>query len=379
MDRLTGCFAAKTTRYTTLVVMSLLFCSRLVFAQSDSIKNQIKADTIALKKLERLNDQAGIVNSCLHIALSYYQLGEFNAHVQYAQRAFDLSKKIGDKKLMAVALVRLGSGYIYISDYPRALNCFLQQLKLLENTGDKLNTAKAQGNIGLIYYYLKNYPEALAYSNKCLHALQQLNDKVWVAASLNNIGGIYLEMGDYANAIVYNMKAIQINTQIRSAKGIGNDLMDIGVAYYKQHDFIKAYQYMRRSEAIYDSLGAKNNMAITLGHLALIYTYAPDSALVVMAIKPSQRFAKAVQLQQQAIALAGITKSRITEADQWKNLTLIYERQQNYKAAFKSLNKYNALKDSIFNDKKRNELSRLYIAYEFDKKAAELRAENAEK
>src|ERR1700761_3881872 len=143
--------------------------------------------------------------------------------------------------------------------------------------------------------------------------------------------------------------------------------------------YVNAFKTLQQAATLYDSLGAKNNSAIALGHLAMLYTNAPDTALVKIGVGPALRFNKALQTEQQALQLACETNSVSTQADQWKNMSLIYEKQGNYKEALKSYRSYTALSDSISNDKKRTEITRLGMQYEFDKKEANLKTENAKK
>ena len=346
---------------------------------SGDLKKGNELDLQSLRQFEQLGDKIGIIKCCLDLSKNYYTVADYFPGLQYAQQAVDLSTGLSDKKWLAQSLNKLGINYVSMADYPKGVTCFLQQLKIVEQLNDKVNVAKALGNIGLIYYYLKKYPDALAYYARCIKVLREMNDQIWVAAALNNIGGVYLEMHDYQKAIEYNKQALDINLVVKSKKGMGNDLMDMGVAYNQLHNYPEAFKCMRQAVAIYDSLDAKNNLSLALGHLAGMYINTPVGALQKAGIAPATRFTKALQFQQKAVRLASEAKSLGNEADQWRKLSSVYEKQNNYKEALKSYRNYSALNDSVFNDKKREEITRLGIQYEFDKKEADLKTENAKK
>ncbi|HTE01929.1 MAG TPA: tetratricopeptide repeat protein [Mucilaginibacter sp.] len=343
------------------------------------LKKGSELDLQSLRQFEQLGDKIGIIKCCLDLSKNYYAVADYFTGLQYAQQAVDLSTELRDKKWLAQSLNKLGINYVSMADYPKGVTCFLQQLKIVEQLNDKVNIAKALGNIGLIYYYLKKYPEALAYDARCIKVLREMNDQVWVAAALNNIGGVYLEMHDYEKAIKYNQQALDINLVVKSKKGMGNDLMDMGAAYYQLHNYPEAFKCMQQSVAIYDSLDAKNNLSLALGHLAGMYINTPVDALQKAGVDPATRFSKALQFQQKAVRLASEARSLGNEAEQWKKLSTVYEKQNNYREALNSYRNYSALSDSVFNDKKREEITRLGIQYEFDKREADLKTENAKK
>ncbi|HJP64281.1 MAG TPA: histidine kinase, partial [Mucilaginibacter sp.] len=150
----------------------------------------------------------------------------------------------------------------------------------------------------------------------------------------------------------------------------------MGVAYGHLNKYEDAFACLNRSIALYDTIGAKNNSSIALGHLANLYLIAPDDVLRKQYIDPAQKMSKALELQLRAVKLAEETKSLSTEADQWRNLSRVYEKQKNYSKALESYRNYSDLTDSISNDKKREEITRLNIRYDYEKKEAALKAEN---
>lgn len=349
------------------------------YAAKSEPKNTLEAQLLAEDVFYQLNDKPSLIKCIIGISISYYSIANYTASLRYASKSVTLALQTGDKKLIATSYASMGISYTWLADYPKAIDYYYKELKIVEDLHDKSLIAKTTGNIGVIYYYLKQYPEALKYYQQCLKILEEEDDKIWVAAALNNIGGVYLETGDYLKAVAYNTKALEINQVLNSKKGIANDLVDMGVAYSHLNNYDDGFDCLLRAIYLYDKIGAKNNSSIALGHVAMMYCDAPPGILLKQGISPIERYNKALQLQQKSVKLAHEAKSLSNEADQLKNLSLIYEKQNNYKDALKSYRSYTLLKDSIFNDKKRTEMTRLSIQYDFDKKEADLKAENAER
>lgn len=340
------------------------------------LKKAISTLFLALKPYQRAGTQADIATCYIRIGYDYYAIADYQASNDYAQRAVNIAKQTGDKKLYVLCLSTLGNSYNLLADYPKAINCYLTQLRLVEEMHDTTYKAKVLGNIGVVYYYLKKYPEALEYYNRCLNALEQVHDKLWIPAALNNIGAVYMDMGDYSRVIDYNQKALTLNRENKSIKGQANDLADMSVAYTHINRYQEAFNCLDKAMSIFQKIGAKNNLSIGAGQMASLYMDAPASVLLKRGLSPSKRLAEAQKWQQKAIELAKATQNVNNEADQWKNMSKVLEGQQDYKGALLSYRNYTALKDSIFNDKKRQELTRLNIQYDFDKKAAALKAKH---
>lgn len=342
-------------------------------------KYALASHLLALNQYKKLNNAKGLAGCYLSIAGDYHNVADNINSFSYGQKALDVALRSGDKLLIAQSYNSIGTSYLGFADYARASEYYYKELKIAEGLGNKSLIAKTTGNLGVVNYYLKRYPESLSYYKRCLDVLEEMGDKLWSAAALSNIGAVYLATKNYPEAISYNQKALAINRVVKSKKGEANDLMDMGVAYGNLKKYDSAFFCLNRSVAFYDTIGAKHNIAESLGHLADLYLTVPDSVLYNRGINPSQRLGKALQIQKEALNTALGTANKNDEADQWKNLGAIYERQKNYKKALESYRNYSNLNDSIFNDKKRNEITRLGIQYEFDKKEAVLKSEFARK
>jgi tetratricopeptide (TPR) repeat protein/two-component sensor histidine kinase len=333
----------------------------------------------ALYKYTFLKDKPQITLCYLNKSKNYYAIGNYSKAFELSKMAEDMAGKTGNKLLLADCFNNSGLNLSYLADYTLAIKYYFRQLKIYEELNNDQGIAKTLGNIGMVYYGLKKYPEAIEYTMKCLPMLKQADNKLLLAAALNNIGGFYLEMGDYKQTIAYNQKALALNHIIKSRKGMANDLMDIGVSYFKLKQYRAAIDTLMQGIALYDSLGAKNNLSIALGHLANLYVDVPAKELVKLGVNPANRLSTALKLQLRSVALAQQTKDLNNESDQWKRLSTIYELNGNNKQALTSYRTYVALRDSISSDKKKQEISRLTIQYQYDKKESALKIINDRK
>lgn len=342
-------------------------------------KNAIIPALLALDQFNKVDDKPGLINCYLKLSTNYYNTANYITALDYVNKALPLAQQTGDKKRVAACYNTLGSCYTLLADYPKASGFYYKELKLADSLQDKSMIAKTTGNLGVVNYYLKNYSVSLKYYNRCLKVLEELGDEIWAGAALSNIGAVYLDTKDYQNAIAYNKRALAINLRLKSKKGEANDLSDMGVAYGHLGKYTDAFACLNRAISLYDTIGSKNNSSSTLGHLADLYLSAPDNILRAQKVEPSKRLDKALEVQMKAVKLALEIHDLNTQADQWKKLSHIYELQKNYSTALNSYRNYAELTDSIRNDKKRTEITRLNIQYDYDKKEAVLKAENQKK
>jgi tetratricopeptide (TPR) repeat protein len=350
-----------------------------IYTVVNDYKNAIPQLDTAINKYTRLKDKPHTALGYLYKSKNYYAVGNYSKAFEISKIAEDIAAATSNKLLLADCFNNSGLNLSYLADYTLAMKYYFRQLKLYEEMNYSPGIAKTLGNIGMIYYGLKKYPEAIMYTLKCLPILEKADNKLLVAAALNNVGGFYLEMGNYKQTIAYNQRALAINHIIKSRKGMANDLMDIGVSYFKLRQYRPAMDTLGQAIALYDSLGAKNNLSIALGHLANLYVDLPEQELVRAGVRPANRLSTALKLQLRAVALAQQTKDLNNEADQWKSLSNIYELKNNYKQALTSYRTYFKLRDSISNDKKKQEISRLTIQYAYDKKESALKIINDRK
>lgn len=75
----------------------------------------------------------------------------FGQAVQYAEEALQITEKTENKKLIALALRKIGNVYHYQSIYEKSVAYYLQALKLAEEAGDTANMALCYNNLGNEY------------------------------------------------------------------------------------------------------------------------------------------------------------------------------------------------------------------------------------
>jgi tetratricopeptide (TPR) repeat protein len=277
---------------------------------------------------------------------------------------------------------------------------------LIKDRADKnaYGMAGDLSSMATIYLYQSNLPQALNYYQQATKILSQIPEtdpknyidrKRDLAAIYGNIGLVYMETGDYAEAIEHFQKAIAAHEKLNNKLGIIPSMGNIGKAYSKQMRFEKAIFYSTKATKLADSLGDKVSYARETGNLAAYYSQIGKAdlglnyGLKAIALNKVLGNTKSIGFNMQNVAEAYAKKGDLEHAkfyglgslkigqdlkmpevqrDASEGLSKLYEKLKLTDSALFYYKKYAMFKDSIDNSKKRDEIARLGIQYEFDKK-----------
>jgi tetratricopeptide (TPR) repeat protein len=276
---------------------------------------------------------------------------------------------------MAVTLNSIGVIYLYLSDYPKALNNYLEALRLYEQTGNEANKAGSYINIGLVYKHLGNYHQSLEYQMKALEISKKMDDLYNVQNELGNIGTLYDNLGDKEKALSFFRQAMAINEKLENNRGIASNLVNTGILYNRSGNYDSASIYLDKALRLYREMNDKYGMSNALSYLSNSYLHASNEVLARRGIEIPQRYAKAIQLQKESLRMAHEIANSSTESDGWQNLSEIYINQKDFANALDAYKKHIAIRDSILSDEKKSAITRMAMQYTFDKKEAATKAE----
>lgn len=290
-----------------------------------------------------------------------------------------------------------------LGKFPEAISNL--NIALLKDRAEKNNYGEAGdlSNIATIYLYQSNFPQALnnyQQAAKILNGITKYEPGIAIirkdeAAVYSNIGLVYMETGDYAKAIVHFEKAMQAHQRLNNPLGIAPALSNIGLIYGKQKNYEKALLYAQKALKLSDSIGDKIGYARETGNLSGYYSslgrYDEALAYGLKAIQLNKELGntKSLGFNMQNTSSAYLYKNKLEEAkvyglgalkigqeikmpeiqrDASEGLSKVYEKKKMPDSALYYYKQYALFRDSISNSRKRDEIARLSIQYDFDKK-----------
>ncbi len=359
---------------------------QLSFNNSDTallISNE--ALHLAEKILSNNQDKSVVEAIKIGVGTSYYQIGsfyddkdEYALSMKFYSKAIEIweellstdnSGKVQKKRIKLQKATTLGNvGIVYRKqgNYPKALEYYLQSLKLDEEIGGKKEIATDLGNIGTLYYKLKDYPKTLDYLFRALKMDEELGNKTGVARHLGNIGGVYGEQNDNVKALDFYMRALNITEEIKSKQGIARNLGNIGSIYYIEKDYNKALDCFLRSLKIREEIGSKILISSGLRSIGMLYT-------------ATKKYSESEDYLKKSLVMAEELGSLDEMRESNLSLSNLFKATGNYSKALAHYEKAMAIKDSLFNSEKDKEVTRKEMTYEYEKKEAESRAEQEKK
>lgn len=320
------------------------------------------------------NNPRGVAAALHNMGISYSNMSQYARALDCQQQAYDICKKLDNEYAMSVIMNSIGVIHLFLSNYPKALDCYFKALRLYEKMEDTLDIGIAYTNIGLVYFHASELKKSLQYQNASLKIFRGLGDEYNTQNTLANIGNVYSDSGRLEKALDFYHQAFEINKKLDNRSGIASCLMNMGSAYYNANDFINANHYLQKALNLYRQLGNNYGAGQSIDYLVNIYLSADNLLLKRLKIPSSLRLPLAMQLQQEGLKMGLASGNLEIQRDGWENISEIYTREHRFDKALEAYKTHITLRDSIFNDEKRAEITRLTMQYEFDKKEAASKA-----
>jgi len=272
----------------------------------------------------------------------------------YAEKALALAKKIGINTEIAKSYHILGIFYAETGDLQNALEYFFKSLHVLEELGDEGRKGVALGAIARVSQMLENYDDALKYDLQALDIALRNKDTLNLATNYNNVGADYNNLKNFEEATEYYNKALQISRKNNNFRIQALSHLNIGFAFQKIKKYDDAYINLRQSEQIYHKIKDKNGQVNCLNKLAAYYQELnqADSAII------NARKALFV-----AEGNGAITQKRQSYAI----LNEAYKHISKFDSAYKYMEMFNILNDSIRNSGNTKKITQLEMQYRFEK------------
>jgi tetratricopeptide (TPR) repeat protein len=355
----------------------------LTFAGYAQLRGQARLDSL-LAVLPKAKSDTNKVLLLDNISWEYKSINP-DEGIKYGKLQLALSQQLRWPKGIALSYNRMGSNYIFKSDYPNALEYDLKALRAYEAINDKTGIATVLGNIGNVYLRQSEMNKALFYYLKALRMNEELNNKKGIALNLGSIGLVYSNLDDFDKAKDYFLRGAQMNEELGNMDAVAIIYGNIGNLYKNYKDYAGALQYFKKACYIAEESGDKNGKSRYLGNLGAAYlAIAKDSDAGNASMK--NKFGTRTNLLNTAIIYtdsAIALKKEIGELDglskKYKDLYDIYMLLGNDKKALVNYRNYTLYKDSVFNMEKDKKLTLQIMQYEFDKKETAIKAEQDKK
>ncbi len=292
---------AKIRNYPRGEMKSLISCGGAYFLLGEQDSAQYYY-SLALKIANKAEIIEGEISVNNNLGALYRSMGLYEISLKHLKRALELKKRENQKGCTLVnACTNIGNLYVSMEEFEKAVQVFREGMQY--KTDDKSCFQNLSNGLGIAYYKLDS-------TQLALKLFEGDFNPVIAPATLNNRGLCYMKEGQYDEAMSYFKKALVLNRDsLNSAIGMLSNSLNISKVYTSQRNFSQAKSYL-------------------------------DSAwrLIMVGEFPEEKI------------------------DYFENYSDLYEAKGDFKNAYSSMLKANALKDSL-KTLRLDELQSNYFAY----------------
>jgi tetratricopeptide (TPR) repeat protein len=286
----------------------------IVYREMGELIKSIQYHKKALVICNEIKDTVTLIGVLRIIGIPLRLLGKYDQALEYYYNAMRLAEKINLINEIAYINLNIASVYLTQNSPEKALPCLLQSKKILEKLDYKSELITLYINLAVIYNRFDSIDKAFDCYAIAEKYARETNNNLKICHILSNEGGLYFDQGNYEKAIQTQMAAYKIATENKQYMIIFNAAYSLGQIYQARNQTEKAIRFLKQ----------------------------------------------ALDISHETGFLEGV--KRTTEL-----LSSIYQQQGRYKEAFLAQKEFIRASDSLFNESKVKEITRMEMQYEFDR------------
>ena len=186
-----------------------------------------------------------------------------------------LAEQVGDRTLIASAVMNRGVQFTLLADLDRADSCYARADSLNGPDGDRLLRAQILANQGQVLSNRGLTAASMDKEEEALALAEALGNEQLIGMLKNNMAGQYAQSGDVAKAVELFTTLLQGAEKQQDSARIGNLLSNIGSCHTTMGEMVEARPYFRRAAAVFERLQHPN---LPRPYLNLASTYSSTPA-----------------------------------------------------------------------------------------------------
>lgn len=308
-----------------------------------------------------IGDSSGVAAMLLQQGMIDDNNGDFEQSEIKYRTAHALFTKAKRPAGVASSMIRLGVVFLRNGSFDKAIQFFLDALRISEKNGDRFGMMEANQCMGWAFQDQKKFTVALGYLNTA-DSINRLLPLSNISLNIeNNYGMLYRDLGQYDQAKLHLEKGIK-QSNVAEYRGLQITLINsLASVYAREGQVDKAIALQK--EALAKSREIKNVLRElqTLYGLARTYEKEPNKAITCLE--------EAIQLSYQK----GLYNQEIRYL---KAIIPIYKKTGNINKAFVSLERQQLLSDSFYYKKLSKNIASLKAEYELSQTNARVKELN---
>ncbi len=267
------------------------------------------------------------------------------------------------KKRLAAVYSNLGLIYQNKGNSKVALEYYHQSLKMQEEINDRDVISSLFFNIAVVYHTQNLYDKELEYyeksfkkSSEICNTCPEKQDRLGMAYALGGIGDVYSQKGDTIKSIQYLKDGLKVMEETGEKRGEIYISSMLSKLYTRKKEYTKALEYLYKCNEINKEMNNQHGLCSIYSEISAVlylqtnYKEAKDYGLKGLEIAKSLNF---------SVIISSCCQT----------LCKIYQRTNNWKAAFEMYALYNQTNDSLKSQSNRKASIEKDLQYQYEKQA----------
>jgi tetratricopeptide (TPR) repeat protein len=273
-----------------------------------------------------------------------------------ATHVLDVSQQIKYTRGHARALNIIGNSYWYEGIYEFAQNYYLLAARQYQSINDSIGLGQTYNNIGEVYKKLNEYDKALEYLLKSTELKRK--DSTTHGITLYNIGELYIRLGQIEKGRRYIHESFEIAKRDNDKRAMAFNYWSFAAIKEVEKNYSDALKYLFLAEQIWRETGQRRSVIQTYQNISEVY-------------RKQKRYDEAEVYLHKAIDMGRQMQVGDLQVRTYLLMSRLDSTQGLYQKALAHLSRHNALKDSVYNLLKAEQIARLQTIYETEGKEQE--------
>ncbi len=307
----------------------------------------------------RFNDPELQMFASIHLGEVNFLEGDLVAAMGHLGNGLEQLKKHDFKRYHAQVLTVMGRVFEALGDYDRALESFVNALKIDEEIGSRQTAARTHGLMAWVYIRQRNDSIATHFARRNLSLCSQLKDREGMAFAHNVLGYIHYVNFRNDSALYHFEKAYQA----RSALGLlvlsANTLFNMARVYARLGNYESANQALQK---VLQVERARKNRGGAVGTLNAL----GETALAMKNYSLASTYLKQAEAEAEQLLNKNEQRNNYRLQAKWAKATNQPGLANHY------YEKYIALSDSLYSNESNTKMAQIHALYQLDKKEQEI-------
>lgn len=242
---------------------------------------------------------------------AHYFKGNYDLAAKDYNEAVQILQKGNFQRELGAVFIDQAKLYRKIKMFPQAIDTYAKADKIFRDLKDESTLATVLNEWGVVYEFQNDFDKAIDFYAQSLKTIIKFNDSLGMAYSYSYIASASLHKNDFKKAEELGIRSLQIFEKIKNQFGVAIQSSDLALMYESKKDFNKAIAYLNLSDSIARSFNYKDLLSENYRRLSVIYARLND-------------YKKALTLYQEHITI----KDSLYNSTTQKNIADLYVKYE---------------------------------------------------